>query len=318
HTVHATWDDAAEQVDEAIRIYNEFYRRLAIPTTVSKRPEWDKFPGADYTMAVDVLMPDGKTLQAGTAHHLADHFAKTFDITYEDPEGEQKLVHQTCYGVSERCIAAMISVHGDDNGLILPPEVAPVQVVIIPIIFGKKTEPLDACKQLHQELKDAGIRAELDDTDKRPGAKYYKWEMKGVPIRIEIGPRDLKENAATIAHRNSTKEVIPLDGIVTEIKARMELIQSQLLEQAEKRLFDRIFDCATLDEAKNAMNKGIARVSWCGSVECGKEMEEIVGAGMLGIPAHDQGPETNGSGGSAPCPICGKPTENVALMAKTY
>ena len=325
HTVHATWEDAAEQVDEAIRLYQEFYRRLAIPTTVSKRPVWDKFPGADYTLAVDVLMPDGKTLQVGTAHHLADHFAKTFGITYEDPEGEQKLAHQTCYGVSERCIAAMISVHGDDNGLILPPEVAPVQVVIIPIIFGKKTEPLDACKQLYQELKDAGIRAELDDSDKRPGAKYYKWEMKGVPIRIEIGPRDLKENAATIVHRNGAKDVIPLDGIIPEIKSRMELMHSELLEQAEKRLSERIFDCATLDEVKGVMNKGIARVSWCGSIECGKEMESIVGAGMLGTPTGGSAQETGGSSGnsyssgcSGSCPICNKPTETVALMAKMY
>ncbi|MBE0522517.1 MAG: proline--tRNA ligase, partial [Candidatus Methanoperedenaceae archaeon] len=183
HTVHTDWEEAAKQVEEAIRIYQEFYRRLAIPTIASKRPDWDKFPGADYTTAVDVLMPDGKTLQSGTAHHLADNFAKTFDIKYEDINGEQQYAHQTCYGVSERSIAALISVHGDDKGLVLPPEVAPTQVVIIPILFGKSDEISKACSDVVDTLRENGIRLVLDDGDERPGAKYYKWEMKGVPLR---------------------------------------------------------------------------------------------------------------------------------------
>jgi len=148
HTVHATWDEAAKQVEEATRIYQEFYRRLAIPTIVSKRPEWDKFPGADYTMAVDTLMPDNKTLQIGTAHHLGSNFAKTFDIKYEDINGEQVLAQQTCYGISERSIAALISIHGDDKGLVFPPEVAPTQVVVIPIIFGKSDDVITAFESL--------------------------------------------------------------------------------------------------------------------------------------------------------------------------
>ena len=138
HTVHATWDEAAKQVEEATRIYQEFYRRLAIPTIVSKRPEWDKFPGADYTMAVDTLMPDNKTLQIGTAHHLGSNFAKTFDIKYEDINGEQVLAHQTCYGISERSIAALISIHGDDKGLVFPPEVAPDAGRSYPYYFREK------------------------------------------------------------------------------------------------------------------------------------------------------------------------------------
>ncbi|MCZ7358014.1 MAG: proline--tRNA ligase [Candidatus Methanoperedens sp.] len=313
HTVHATWDEAAEQVREATRIYQEFYRRLAIPTIVSKRPEWDKFPGADYTMAVDTLMPDNKTLQIGTAHHLGDNFAKTFEIKYEDMNGEQQYAHQTCYGISERSIAALISVHGDDKGLVFPPEVAPTQVVVIPILFGKSDEITKACRDVADRLKEKGIRTALDESDERPGAKYYKWEMKGVPLRVEIGPRDLKNNVATVVRRDSgSKENVPLDNIVEEIQKRFEDIHNKLFEKAQRSLKERIFDCNNLEEVKEKIPEGIARISWCCERECGLAMEESVGAGILGIPEGELG-----SGGGA-CPICKKETEKMVIMAKTY
>ncbi|MFZ2410646.1 MAG: proline--tRNA ligase, partial [Candidatus Methanoperedens sp.] len=313
HTVHATWDEAAGQVKEATRIYQEFYRRLAIPTIVSKRPEWDKFPGADYTMAVDTLMPDSKTLQVGTAHHLGNNFAKTFDIKYEDINGEQVYAQQTCYGISERSIAALISIHGDDRGLVFPPEVAPIQVVVIPILFGKSDEITKACRDVANRLEEKGLRVVLDESDDRPGAKYYKWEMKGVPLRVEIGPRDLKNNAATIVRRDSkSKETVPLDNIVEEVKKRFEDIRSNLFEKAEISLKERIFDCNTLEDVKNKIPDGIARIPWCGERECGLAMEEAVGAGILGIPQGELGR------GAGICPICKKETESIAIMAKTY
>jgi prolyl-tRNA synthetase len=313
HTVHATWDEAAGQVKEATRIYQEFYRRLAIPTIVSKRPDWDKFPGADYTMAVDTLMPDSKTLQIGTAHHLGNNFAKTFDIKYEDISGEQVYAQQTCYGISERSIAALISIHGDDRGLVFPPEVAPIQVVVIPILFGKSEEITKACRDIANSLEEKGLRVVLDESDDRPGAKYYKWEMKGVPLRVEIGPRDLKNNAATIARRDSkSKETVPLDNIVEEVKKRFEDIHSNLFEKAERSLKERIFDCNTLEEVKNKIPDGIARIQWCGERSCGLSMEEAVGAGILGIPEGELGR------GAGSCPICKKETESIAIMAKTY
>jgi len=188
HTAHATWDEAAEQVEVALQRYSQFYRRLAIPFLVSRRPAWDKFPGADYTTAIDVIMPDGRTLQVGTAHHLGTTFAQTYEISYEAENGEQKLVSQTCYGISERCIAALISVHGDGKGLVLPWEVAPVQVVIVPILLGDKEKVLEVCRDLQGLLAEAGVRVKLDTSDERPGAKFYKWEMKGVPLRLEVGP----------------------------------------------------------------------------------------------------------------------------------
>ncbi|VVB86013.1 Proline--tRNA ligase [uncultured archaeon] len=313
HTVHATWDEAAEQVREAVRIYQEFYRRLAIPTIVSKRPDWDKFPGADYTMAVDTLMPDNRTLQIGTAHHLGSNFAKTFDIKYEDINGEQQFAHQTCYGISERSIAALISIHGDDKGLVFPPEAAPVQVVIIPILFGKSEEITKACRDVANRLKEYGMRVALDESDERPGAKYYKWEMKGVPLRVEIGPRDLKNNVATIVRRDSgIKENIPLDNIEQEIRHKFEDIRKNLLGKAQTLLKERIFDCGTLEEVKDKISKGIARIAWCGERECGLEMENVVGAGILGVPEGELGR------GTGKCPVCGKETENMAIMAKTY
>ncbi len=313
HTVHATWEEAAEQVKEAVGIYQEFYRRLAIPTVVSKRPDWDKFPGADYTMAVDTLMPDNRTLQIGTAHHLGSNFAKTFDIKYEDMNGEQQLAHQTCYGISERSIAAIISIHGDDKGLVFPPEVAPVQVVVIPIIFGKSDDILNACRDVVGLLKEKGMRVAIDESDERPGAKYYRWEKKGVPLRVEIGPRDLKNKVVTIVRRDSgSKETVPLDNIAEEVETRFIDIRRNLFEKAEGSMKRRILDCSTLEEVKNRISKGIVRISWCGERDCGLAMEEASGAGILGIPDGELGR------GDGNCPVCKKGTINMAIMAKTY
>ncbi|MBN1133546.1 MAG: proline--tRNA ligase [Methanosarcinaceae archaeon] len=313
HTVHANWEDAAEQVEEAIRIYQEFYRRLAIPVLPSKRPDWDKFPGADYTIAVDALMPDGKTLQVGTAHHLGSNFAKTFDIKYEDPTGEQVYAHQTCYGISERSIASLVSIHGDDKGLVLPPEVAPVQVVIIPIIFKDGTEVLKECEKVKSTLEEAGIRVTIDASDRRPGAKYYRWEMKGVPIRIEIGPKDLKNNAVIMVFRDSgEKEQVPLNEIKDEVLKRFVTIHANLLAKAETALNNRIFDCVTLDGIQGKLKQGIVRMPWCGKKECGLALEEEIGAGILGIPTGQEGEK------SAKCPLCGTDTGTWVYVARTY
>ncbi len=264
-------------------------------------------------MAVDALMPDKKTLQIGTAHHLGSNFAKTFDIRYEDINGEQQYAHQTCYGISERSIAAVISIHGDDRGLVFPPEVAPVQVAVIPILFGKSDEITKACREVTDCLNAAGIRAVIDESDERPGAKYYRWEMKGVPLRVEIGPRDLKNNAATFVRRDSgSKENVPLDNIINEVRKRFEEIRENLFEKAGMSLKESIYDCKTLEDVKDRIKDGIARVPWCGERECGLAMEETAGAGILGVPEGDIGR------GSGNCPVCKKETGNMAIMAKTY
>ena len=314
HTVHTDWDDAAKQVDRAIEIYQEFYRRMGIPTIVSKRPSWDKFPGADYTLAVDALMPDGRVLQIGTAHHLADNFAKTFEITYEDTDGEQVYAHQTCYGISERCIAAAISVHGDDRGLVLPPEIAPVQVVIVPILFGRRDqndEILSACASVRDMLANHGLRTRIDDSDERPGAKYYRWELKGVPVRIEIGPRDLAQNSVVLVRRDtSDKRSVSIDQIVYEVQQSMDMMLDDMYHAALQKLNLRIFDCRTTDEISEKAMQGIVRTSWCLDSDCGHEIEELTGMRMLGVPV---GSETV----TGDCVICGREGTEV-LMARTY
>jgi prolyl-tRNA synthetase len=313
HTVHSTWDEAAAQVKKATCIYQQFYQRLAVPTIVSKRPDWDKFPGADYTMAVDALMPDGKTLQVGTAHHLGDNFARTFEIKYEDIQGEQILAQQTCYGVSERCIAALISIHGDNKGLVLPPEVAPTQAVIIPILFGNDEEVLDACGSVSDTLHQSGIRVAIDNSDARPGAKYYKWELRGVPVRIEIGPRDLKKNSVMLVKRTGEKISVPIDSVVQQINKAFNEVHEDIFIAAAKYLQSRIKLCGDLDEVRNHIQSGIAQIAWCGEQSCGLKMENIVGTGILGEP---EDPELGRIEGA--CPICGRPTNTVVLMARTY
>lgn len=311
HTVHATWEDAAEQVETAIARYSEFYRRLALPFLVSRRPSWDKFPGADYTTAIDVIMPDGKTLQVGTAHHLGSTFAKTYEITYEDESGEQKLVSQTCYGISERCIAALISVHGDEKGLALPWEVAPVQVAIVPILLGDKEKVLAVCRELQDKLASERIRVQLDTSDERPGAKFYKWEMKGVPIRLEVGPRDVEKGAVTLVRRDGAKKTVPMEGLFQAIVAEADELQAALYDRAIKIHEARVKEVSSVEEARAQTEVGVALVPWCGEVDCGHQLEDRVEANMLGEPQYQSFPE-------AACAVCGKKSVGRTYMARQY
>ncbi|MDD2756493.1 MAG: proline--tRNA ligase [Methanothrix sp.] len=311
HTVHATWEEAAGQVEVAIARYSEFYRRLALPFLVSRRPSWDKFPGADYTTAIDVIMPDGKTLQVGTAHHLGSTFAKTYEITYEAENGEQKLVSQTCYGISERCIAALISVHGDANGLALPWEVAPTQVAIVPILLGDKEKVLAVSRQLQDELSSARVRVQLDTSDDRPGAKFYKWEMKGVPIRLEVGPRDIEKGVVTLVRRDKVKKTVPMEGLVQAINKEAEELQAALFAKAMNHHEAMVKKVVSIEDAKVQTQVGVALVPWCGSVECGHELEDRVEANMLGEPQYVTFPE-------AACAVCGKMSAGRTYMARQY
>jgi prolyl-tRNA synthetase len=302
-------------VATAIQRYSEFYHRLAIPYLIVRRPDWDKFPGADYTIALDTVMPDGRTLQIGTAHHLSSNFAKTFGITYENPEGEQVLVNQTCYGISERCIAALISVHGDDTGLILPWAVAPLQVVVVPIIFAEKERVLELCRSYQKRISDAGIRVRLDESDDRPGAKFYRWELSGVPIRIEVGPRDMERGAVTLVRRDGRKIAVPKDELIAAILAEANDLQLVLAEKAKKFMESLIRDCYTVDEARDQIRVGIAKVAWCGSEDCGHKLEDEIGASILGVPEGSNEDCKSAGGG---CIICGMDTGICAFMARQY
>lgn len=311
HTVHATWEEAAAQVEVAIQRYSEFYRRLAIPFLVSRRPSWDKFPGADYTTAIDVIMPDGRTLQVGTAHHLGSTFARTYEITYEAENGEQKLVNQTCYGISERCIAALISVHGDERGLVLPWVVAPTQVVIVPILLGDKEKVLDVCRDLQQKLAAAQFRVQLDTSDERPGAKFYRWEMKGVPIRLEVGPRDIEKGVVTVARRDGVKVALPIDGLEKALIEEAEELQASIYNKARLFAESKVKEASSIAEAKEITKFGVALVPWCGEVDCGHQLEDQVEANLLGEPQYQCFTE-------AACAVCGAKTAKRTYMARQY
>lgn len=318
HTVHRTFEEAEEQIRKAIGYYKEFYDFLAIPYLVIRRPEWDKFPGAAYTIAFDTVMPDGRTMQIGTVHHLGNNFAKTFGIMFEKPDGEREFAHQTCYGISERCIAALISIHGDDLGLVLPFEVSPIQVVIIPVLYkGKEEGVLKLCGEILDRLKGYGYRVLLDDSDERPGAKYYRWELKGVAMRIEVGPREVEENTAVISFRDERKKFkVSVDEITKEkieewaAEMKKRMINVALEKMKEKiRYFD---DIASISEW---VGKGVALVHLCSSIDCGKALEEEAGGDVLG--RIEELPDWIDVEYEGSCVICGG-KGYLNAVAKTY
>lgn len=315
HTVHSTWEDAEKTVEEAIALYQEFYDRMCVPVLISKRPDWDKFPGADYTIAVDTIMPDGRTLQIGTVHHLGDHFSKTFSICYEDLSGQQQYCYQTCYGISERSIAALISLHGDDHGLVLPPEVAPVQIVIVPVIMKKREEEVaTAAVALKTELEAAGYRVKVDSRDMRPGAKYYYWELRGVPLRIEVGPRDLDAGVVTAVTRFGEKSQISRETLISGIQEKMAEMGRAMVLRAEQHVKEHLFPVQDVAGLKEAVSSGVATVHWCGSKGCADQIEEAADASILGTEVRSD-LITKGEGS---CVICGKQGSIMTLVGRSY
>ena len=315
HTVHATEEEAEEEVKTGIEIYKTFFDELGIPYSISKRPEWDKFPGSKYTMAFDMIMPDGKTLQIGTVHNLGTTFAKTFDIEFENDEGEHEYAHQTCYGLSDRVIAALIAAHGDEKGLHLPPVVAPEQVVIVPIIFKENQDVvLNFTDNLEKLLKSKGIRVRQDKRDMRPGKKYYEWEKRGVPLRIEVGPRDIENKSIVLIRRDTgNKEFIDYDEntIADVVRDTLDNITEDMKVSANKFQEEKTYSVENLEQVKKTINKkgGIVTFNWCGDTDCGKDMEEKFDIDVLGTQEADV---------SGPCLNCGKEAHYKALISKTY
>ena len=283
HTAHATKKEAEEQVREAIEIYKKFFDTLAIPYLIIKRPEWDKFPGADYTIAFDTIFPDGRAIQIGTVHNLGQHFSKTFEIEFETPTGNKDYVYQTCYGISDRAIASIIAIHGDERGLVLPPIVAPIQIVIIPLIFkGKKEMVEEKAKEIAERLK--SYRVHIDDRDIRPGKKYYDWEIKGVPLRIEIGPKDIENKKITLVRRDTLEKIqIDEDKLEEEISKILKDIYENIKRRAKERFESFITITNNLDEAKNILEnkKGIVLIPFSEDIYK-EDIEDKVEAKVLG------------------------------------
>jgi len=310
HSAHADAGDAQKNIDEIKEIYRKLINDLlCLPYQINERPEWDRFPGAEHTFAFDTLMPTGKALQIATAHDLGENFSRVFDIKYETGTGEHRFAHQTSYGPSfGRLLASAISVHGDDKGLVLPPRVAPVQVVIVPIIF-KKTggDVMGYVEKVRDKLEELNVRVRVDDGDEHPGAKYYYWEMKGVPVRFEIGPRDLKEGRITLVRRDTAeKSAINFDEI-PGINETFKEIADNLREIAQKKFDERLFTGKTMEEIKGYVGSGIVTSGWCGEKSCAGEIEEF--GDILGVGACEHR--------NLNCPVCGGSGYKIRI-AKVY
>ncbi|MDK2790540.1 MAG: prolyl-tRNA synthetase [Methanothermococcus sp.] len=299
HTAHSTKEEAEEQVKEAIEVYKKFFDELGIPYLVSKRPEWDKFPGAEYTMAFDTIFPDGKTMQIGTVHNLGQNFAKTFEIEFETPDGGKDYAYQTCYGISDRAIASVIAIHGDEKGLVIPPDIAPIQIVLVPLLFkGKEEIVMEKINELQKVLKNK-YRIHLDDRDIRPGRKFNDWELKGVPLRIELGPKDIENKKLTL-YRRDTGEKFQIDeeNALEEIENILHSIKENMRENAWKK-FEEFITIVEYnkeeglesfgDKIRTILNdkKGIVLIPYNENIY-NEDLENSVEASILGTTTYDE------------------------------
>ncbi|MHA1167925.1 MAG: proline--tRNA ligase [Candidatus Hodarchaeales archaeon] len=317
HTCHATLEEADEQVKESMDIYSSTFDELCLSYLVLRRPPHDTFAGANYSIAYDCPLPDGKVLQIGTTHNLGQGFAKVFDIAFTKEDGSRGFVYQTCYGLSTRLIAAILSVHGDDQGLIIPPIVSPVQVVIIPIVKKKdKDAVIKKSMELADILTSAGFRAYLDDRDQyRPGWKYNEYEMRGVPLRIEIGSRDIENNGFVVVRRDKKGKIfVSKNEAIKKIGDLLDQINEDLVSRAKELLEQNIREATTYSDLLNIMktSRGFVRTTWCGSEDCADKIKDDMKAEIRGIrndinekPEHD-------------CVVCGNKAESVVYVAMSY
>ena len=312
HTMHINKDEAMKETLGMLAIYKNMGKELlAIPFVTGQKSEKEKFAGAIATYTIEALMHDGKALQSGTTHYFGDGFARAFNVKYLDKENKMQYPHQTSWGVSTRLIGALIMVHGDDNGLVLPPNVAPIQVVIIPI-QDKKEEVINKVNELYKRLIKIGIRVKLDMSNRTPGWKFAEWEMKGVPLRLEVGPRDILANKISYAKRNdSTKEVFLDNELEKQVPELLNKIQVEMYQHALDHLNQNIKPAKSLEELKSIVDKGgYAKMMWCEDQACENLVKEKSAATLRCI-LNEEVP-------CGVCPICGKPAKQVVLFAKAY
>ncbi|MCP4761787.1 MAG: proline--tRNA ligase [archaeon] len=298
HTVHSSAKNAENQILEALYIYRTFFESLGLSYIINNRPKWDTFPGADYTIAFDIIFPGRhRALQVGTVHNLGQTFAKTFNITFENLNKENEYGYQTCYGISERAIASVVGMHGDDKGMSFPPNIAPIQIVIIPILFKESAEEkiLKECKKIQDKLKVNGFRVDFDDRKIKPGSKFYHWEEKGVPLRLEIGPKDLEKKQVVLVRRDNKEKIfVPSDEkvLTDKINEIFDLIFENMKKKVAEHTKNCMFRTDDMDEALEFVesDKGVVEIPFCGSEECAGELEKRVeGLTFLGVPGryHD-------------------------------
>ncbi|HIX08925.1 MAG TPA: proline--tRNA ligase [Firmicutes bacterium] len=311
HTVHATEEEALDETLKMLAVYEEFAKTcLAMPVLTGRKTEKEKFAGAVATFGMEAMMHDGKSLQAGTTHYLGQNFAKAFDIKFLDKDGVQKYGYTTSFGVSTRLIGAIIMTHGDKRGLVMPPVVAPVQAVIVPIA-SKKEGVLEACRALKDRLAAAGIRVALDDSENSPGWKFNEWEMKGVPVRIELGPRDLEAGKCLLARRDTLeKSECALAGAAETVKDLLRGISENMYARAKARMDARIVSADSLDALLAGVEGGnFVRAGWCGCRACEDKVKEFAQATARVLDKEHT---------AKTCVVCGKKAESTVIFARAY
>ena len=314
HTIHATAQEAIAETERMLNIYADFCENtLAMPVIKGRKTESDKFAGAEATYAIEALMHDGKALQAGTSHYFGDGFAKAFDITYSNKENQ--LVHpfQTSWGVTTRLIGAIIMTHGDDSGLVPPPKVAPIQVIIVPIA-QHKAGVLEKAAELKEKLS-SYCRVKVDDSDNSPGWKFAEYEMKGVPLRLEVGPRDIENNQCVLVTRhNGEKSVVSLDELESAIPAKLQEVHDGIFARALENRKKRTYDCTSVQQIIDELatkGDGFVRAMWCGDEACEDKVKEMTGVGSRCIPFEQENL-------SDTCVCCGKPAKTMVCWGKAY
>ena len=315
HTIHATAEEAVAETVQMLDVYADFCEKhLAMPVVKGRKTDSDKFAGAEATYAIEALMHDGKALQAGTSHYFGDGFAKAFNITYTDKENKQVYPYQTSWGMTTRLIGAIIMTHGDDNGLVLPPDVAPIQVVILPIA-QHKPGVLEKAAELKAKLQKAGYRVKLDDSDNSAGWKFSEYEMKGVPLRLELGPRDIENGQCVLVTRhNREKAVVSFDNLTRTVGKKLREVHSGLYKKALQNRRDRTYSCKSTDEINKSLAEkgdGFVYAMWCGSEACEDKVKALTGVGSRCIPYEQKRVGSK-------CVCCGKPADQMVCWGKAY
>ena len=313
HTIHATAEEAREETIRMLNVYADFCENyLAMPVVKGVKTEKERFAGAEDTYTIEALMHDGKALQSGTSHYFGDGFARAFDIQFTDKDNKLKYPFQTSWGCTTRLIGAIIMTHGDNNGLVLPPKVAPIQVVVIPVA-AHKVGVLEKAQELTDRLSKF-CRVKIDTSDNSPGWKFAEYEMKGVPLRLEIGPKDIEKNQCVLVRRdNREKYFVSLDNLETEIPKLLDTVQDGLFQAALARRANMTYTAKTLDELKDiADNKpGFIKAMWCGSRECEEKLKEYAGVSSRCIPFEQEHIADT-------CVCCGKPADKMLYWGKAY
>ena len=314
HTVHATFEEAEARTEQMLNIYADFCEQvLAIPMIKGRKTDKEKFAGAEATYTIEALMHDGKALQSGTSHNFGDGFARAFGIQYTDKDNKLQYAYQTSWGMSTRIIGAIIMVHGDNSGLVLPPRIAPTQVMVIPIA-QHKDGVLEKAGELVNKLTDAGFRVKIDDSDKTPGWKFAEQEIKGIPTRIEIGPKDIEAGQVVIVRRDTReKTVVPIEQVTDRLSEVLDRMQSDMLEKARKHRDSHTYEAHNYEEFKDiAANKpGFIKAMWCGDTECELKIKEDTTATSRCIPFEQEKI-------SDVCVCCGKPAKKLVYWGKAY